>query len=157
MDKVIFVSNRLPITIEKKEGQIIFKQSIGGLATGLNSIHKEKESLWVGWCGIADDDFKNKEKLFIEEKLKNEYNSIPIFLSKEDLKYYYNGFCNKTIWPLFHYFPKYTDYDNELWEYYKKINQYFFNKISKIIGKNDHIWIHDYQLMLLPKLVKEKL
>ncbi|MCK4796139.1 MAG: bifunctional alpha,alpha-trehalose-phosphate synthase (UDP-forming)/trehalose-phosphatase [Spirochaetes bacterium] len=156
MDKVIFVSNRLPITIEKKEGQIIFKQSIGGLATGLNSIHKEKESLWVGWCGIADDDFKNKEKLFIEEKLKNEYNSIPIFLSKEDLKYYYNGFCNKTIWPLFHYFPKYTDYDNELWEYYKKINQYFFNKISKIIGKNDHIWIHDYQLMLLPKLVKEK-
>jgi len=69
---------------------------------------------------------------------------------------FYHGFCNKTIWPLFHYFPSYTVYDQSYYAHYKAVNQIFCEAVLKIVQPGDVIWIHDYHLMLLPRLLKEQ-
>ena len=69
---------------------------------------------------------------------------------------FYHGFCNKTIWPLFHYFTTYAEYEKEYWLTYKRVNQIFFDALLKILREDDTIWIHDYHLMLLPQMIREK-
>lgn len=157
MRKLLIVSNRLPVTIEKKNDELLFKQSVGGLATGLASFYKSYNSIWVGWCGISLDRLNENEKNIIKSKLSQEYQCQPVFLSNKDLEKYYDGFCNSTIWPLFHGFTQYTEYVKKNWEAYKNANEKFCDAICEIANLDDIIWIHDYHLMLLPKLIREKL
>jgi len=155
--RLIIVSNRLPVTVDKKKGKIVFKQSVGGLATGLNSIYQSKNSLWIGWCGLAWDSLSAQNQEEMESSLMKEFQSCPVSLSRKDIKLFYHGFSNRTIWPLFHYFSNYTVYDRGLWEAYERVNIKFRDKVLENAGPEDTIWIHDYQLMLLPKLIREKL
>ena len=74
----------------------------------------------------------------------------------EEMDLFYHGFCNRTIWPLFHYLPSYTHYDESLWESYKRVNLLFRDAVMDILRPGDEIWIQDYQLLLLPKLLREK-
>ena len=69
---------------------------------------------------------------------------------------FYLGFCNKTIWPLFHYFPTLTHYEEENWQEYRNVNRVFGEAVVNALRPDDVLWIHDYHLMLLPKLVREK-
>src|SRR6185503_6161203 len=66
------------------------------------------------------------------------------------------GFCNKTIWPLFHYFTSYTVFRQEYWRDYKKVNEHFCQSLLEVVKPGDTLWIHDYHLMLLPKMLREK-
>lgn len=156
MSKIIIISNRLPVTVRKNEGKLEYVESVGGLSTGLKSYHEKSESIWVGWNGITNEEISSIEKEGIKIKLKKKYKCLPVFLSNEEISQYYLGFCNKTIWPLFHYFTSKTEYNFETWDTYKKVNQKFFESVETIIGDNDIVWIQDYQLMLLPKLIKDK-
>lgn len=153
----MIVSNRLPISVEKRKGKLRFRQSAGGLATGIGSFYKAYNSIWLGWCGIPSDKVDRKEKKKIETKLISEHNNYPIFLSKRDIERYYYGFFNKTLWPLFHCFSQYAVYDESLWFAYKQINELFCDKVIEVAEAKDTIWIHDYHLMLLPKLIRERL
>tara|TARA_B100000315_G_scaffold122793_1_gene112730 strand:- start:18460 stop:20640 length:2181 start_codon:yes stop_codon:yes gene_type:complete len=156
MSKLIIVSNRLPVSMERRKGGLSFQQGAGGLATGIASFYKTYESIWVGWPGIDSDKIeKNKEE--IRKRLISEFNCHPVFLPKRDFDNYYSGFCNNTIWPLFHYFPQHTVYKENFWKSYKRINELFCEEVLTIAKEEDVIWIHDYQLMLLPKLLREKL
>ncbi len=157
MDRLIIVSNRLPITIEKRKGKLHFRRSVGGLATGLSSFYQLYDSIWIGWCGIPADNIDRKEKNNIEKKLMTDFNNYPIFLSRKDIRMYYYGFSNKTIWPLFHYFTHYAVYNQDFWASYIHVNKSFCNAIIKIAKPDDVIWIHDYHLMLLPMFLREKL
>ena len=157
MHKLIIVSNRLPVTVEKRKGSLHFRRSVGGLATGLASVYKSYNSSWIGWCGIPWDKVERKEKKDIETKLIDDFDCFPVFLSKSDIEMHYYGFCNRTIWPLFHYFTQYTDYDRDLWKYYQRVNKLFCNAVMELAEPDDVIWIHDYHLMLLPKLIRENL
>lgn len=151
---MLIVSNRLPVTIVKKKNGYHFSPSIGGLATGLQSCRSLHESLWIGWPGEINDreDFGS-----ITERLTKEFNCYPVYLSHSDVEEYYGGFSNKTIWPLFHYFPMYTVYDEAYWKAYRRVNQAFCNIIMKVAKTGDVIWVHDYHLMLLPEMLREKL
>jgi len=159
--RLLIISNRLPFTIEEKEGKIEFKESSGGLVTGLSgyldslksSSFTTMEYIWVGWPG---GNVKEKHYNEIRKKALSEYNSYPVFISEKDMENFYYGFCNKTIWPLFHCFPVYTVYDEDFWNCYKKINEYFCESLIKILKPDDILWIHDYHLMLLPKFIREK-
>jgi len=84
-------------------------------------------------------------------------NCHPVSLSQHDVEAYYQGFCNRTIWPLFHYFPLYAEYSEDFWQAYERVNTAFANVVAGIARPNDIIWIHDYHLMLLPKLLRERL
>ncbi len=156
MSKMIIISNRLPITVNRGENGFDYTWSIGGLATGLKSYHSRTDSLWVGWPGIAKEDITNKERALVQQDLKQQYRCLTVSLSQNEIEQYYNGFCNRTLWPLFHYFPTKTEYDAATWQAYQSVNHKFFNSVDHLIQPGDTVWIHDYQLMLLPQMIKEK-
>ncbi len=154
MKRLIIVSNRLPVTVEEKNGRVRFSKSVGGLATGLSSIFNRAADRWIGWSGIyASKSFGRT----LGKKLTREYGCYPVPLSQKDVQLYYEGFSNDTVWPLFHYFPQFVVYDDEAWERYVKVNKLFADTVLKVAGKNDNIWIHDYHLMLLPKMIRDRL
>lgn len=155
LSKMIFVSNRLPVTVKINKKQVSYSKSIGGLATGLKSYHEKADALWVGWPGFASDRIRKSQLEEIESHLVENYKCFPIYLSEKDVELYYEGFSNRTIWPLFHYFQNLTEYDNENWQRYKKVNLQFYENMKPFIEEDSTIWIHDYQLMLLPQLIKE--
>jgi trehalose 6-phosphate synthase/phosphatase len=156
MGRVLIVSNRLPVSVVKRVNDLHFQPSVGGLATGLSSLGKSYQSRWIGWPGIASDRISEHQKEEISNKLE-EQNCYPAFLSAKDIQNFYHGFCNKTIWPLFHYFPLYTVYENRYWQAYKQVNKAFCNAVVRVVEPEDYIWVHDYQLMLLPELIREEL
>ncbi len=156
MSRLLVVSNRLPVSVTKRANQLNFQPSVGGLATGLASFRESHQSRWIGWPGIAKDKISREQKEQIVNSLK-EHNCHSVFLSTKDVRNFYYGFCNKTIWPLFHYFPLYTAYEDRYWQAYKNVNKAFCETVVKIAGPDECIWIHDYQLMVLPQLVREKL
>jgi trehalose 6-phosphate synthase/phosphatase len=152
--KVIIVSNRLPVTIQQQESGLAFKPSAGGLATGLSSVYQKDHNLWIGWPGLADVGTEERGK--ITSALNNDH-MAPVFLSKEDIRDFYEGFSNKTLWPLFHYFTEFAHYNQSLWDAYTKVNEKFCEAVLAHAQEDDVIWVHDYQLMLLPQMIREKL
>jgi trehalose 6-phosphate synthase/phosphatase len=155
MNRLLIVSNRLPVTLVKKDGEFEVKASAGGVATGLGSIHQASDSLWIGWCGLAQERIKGQEEE-IRERLA-ERRCHGVFLSQYDIENYYFGFANKTIWPLFHYFPLYAVYSNNFWDSYIRANRAFCDEVVKVARKDDIIWVHDYHLMLLPRMLRERM
>ncbi|MBK5196481.1 MAG: bifunctional alpha,alpha-trehalose-phosphate synthase (UDP-forming)/trehalose-phosphatase, partial [Proteiniphilum sp.] len=151
--KIIIIANRLPVKIERKYGQFIIERSEGGLATGLGSLETQAEKFWVGWPGIHTDDESEKEE--ITNKL-HELNFHPVFLSDNQIENYYEGYSNSTIWPLCHYFFSYIEYKAEYWEAYQKVNTLFSNEAVPFIENDDIVWVQDYQLMLLPKMIRDQ-
>ncbi|QIH33739.1 bifunctional alpha,alpha-trehalose-phosphate synthase (UDP-forming)/trehalose-phosphatase [Sphingobacterium sp. DR205] len=151
--KKIIISNRLPIQIERKKDKLIIKPSTGGLATGLNSAFDSSEILWVGWPGIVPKDDAEKEK--ITELLKP-MNLLPVFLSKEEIRNFYEGYSNEVLWPICHYQPSYIHFDREYWSTYVAVNKKFCETALSIPQSPDFIWVQDYQLMLLPQLLRQE-
>lgn len=154
--RLCIVSNRLPITIRSgADGDVLIERSSGGLATALANTHAEHDSLWIGWPGDSFEDTATQKE--IESILRNEHNCVPVFLSAEDLKRYYEGFSNNALWPLFHYFETYFLYDEEEWRSYVEVNRKFCDVILREAGEHDLIWIHDYHLFLLPGMLRQHL
>lgn len=154
MGRIIFVSNRLPITLNLDDQDIQVSESIGGLATGLKGFHEDSENLWLGWPGLTEEDAEGRQEE-IDTLLRKEHRCVPVFLSAEDMDLYYQGFSNSTLWPLFHYFPNLTSFEYAHWQSYKKVNEKFHQILDEIIEPGDTLWIHDYQLMLLPHLIRQ--
>jgi len=154
MGKTIIVSNRLPVKIIHEDNSFYYVPSEGGLATGLSSIYKEGNNLWVGWPG--QNIKKEEEKRQITKDLKQE-NMIPVFLSKKLIENFYEGFSNDTIWPIFHYFLQYANFNSRLFDAYVEANKVFCNAVLEVASEDDTIWIHDYQLLMLPQMVRKKL
>ncbi len=152
--KLIILSNRLPVKIEKDEkGKFIITPSEGGLATGLGSLETEARKIWIGWPGIYTEDEEEKKEI---TKRLNELDFYPVFLTKDHLEKYYEGYSNSTIWPLCHYFFSYIEYKKEYWTAYQEVNQLFCDAAIPLIDDEDIIWVQDYQLMLLPAMIREK-
>jgi trehalose 6-phosphate synthase/phosphatase len=159
---LLIISNRLPFTINHSGNEISLIPSTGGLVSGISSYldymkHSpvsDFEYLWVGWPGAYMDEPLQKS---FSSQVRENQNVIPVFISEEEMDKFYLGFCNSTIWPLFHYFPTYAKYEEEHWEIYKKVNKYFCDKICEVVNEGDIIWIHDYHLMLLPDMLRKRL
>lgn len=155
-NKTIIVSNRLPLNVFLEDtGEVKVSPSVGGLATGMKSIHQNSESLWIGWTGIPSDEIDESTTKEIKNLAYNE-NCISVPLSEEEIEEYYFGFSNRVLWPLFHYFMEYVDYDENHWKTYKKVNEKFAETILEYLDDGDKVWVHDYQLLLVPQLIKEK-
>jgi trehalose 6-phosphate synthase/phosphatase len=154
MSKTIIVSNRLPVKITKNDGGYELSPSEGGLATGLGSIYKQNANIWIGWPGLEITDEKAQEKV---TRQLAKLSLLPVFLSQEEINQYYEGFSNDVLWPVFHYYAStYANYKQSNWDYYKKVNEKFKEAVLRIAKPGDTIWIHDYQLLLLPSLIRNE-
>ena len=157
MSRLVMISNRLPVSVSKDEdGNLQFHRSVGGVATGIASLDEPKERLWIGWPGITTDNLKEGEQELITEELEK-HGCAPIFLSEREIDEFYAGFSNETIWPLFHYFSAMSKFSEAHFATYRQVNQLFCDEIVSYLRHDDNIWIHDYQLMLLPLMIRYKL
>lgn len=154
-NKLIIVSTRLPVSVKKHNGTLSYKASSGGLATGVSYVSKSRDSIWVGWPGIASDELTAQDKRAITKELKRQ-NCHPVFLSQNQINLYYSGYCNATLWPLFHYFTNKTRHNINFWQSYIEVNKLFAKETAQFINNNSQTWVHDYQLMLLPELLRSK-
>src|SRR5579862_8738072 len=160
--RLIIVSNRAPINVKKDDGGYSFEESAGGLASGFRSyVEKTKaagdgtlEIIWIGWPGIDVDD---SEKEALKKEIAAKFDMYCVFLTQEMMAKFYEGFCNNTIWPLFHYFTGFTVYETEYWEEYVKVNRIFCDAVCEVARPDDTIWIQDYHLMLLPGMLRKEL
>ena len=132
MGRLLVVANRLPLNTIRKAGDMHFRPSPGGLAVGLSSLPESSKRLWLGWPGMTNEKLKADEKDQIRERLAAE-DCQPVFLSRRQMEEYYQGFCNETIWPLFHYFPRRTVYEKRFWKTYMQVNEVFCDEVMKAI------------------------
>lgn len=109
------------------------------------------ERIWIGWPGEEVNEPEQQE--LIRKDLRKD-GLIPVFLSHKEISLYYEGFSNKTIWPHFHYFTQYTTYRDDFWEAYQEANRKFAEVVIPLLLPDDMVWVHDYQLMLLPALIR---
>ena len=151
MSRLVIISNRLPVTISEKKGKLTVRPSTGGLATGLNSLSNKYEVIWVGWPGMAVN--KQSQKTAIGKILK-ELAMHPVFIDSSKFNNFYGGFSNSTLWPLFHYFQQYTDFVSRTWSDYEEVNEMFAGQVAKIAKPDDIFWVQDYQLMLVPQMLR---
>jgi trehalose 6-phosphate synthase/phosphatase len=129
-----------------------FQPSEGGLATGLGSIYRQEDNVWVGWPGLFVED--EAEEALIAEQLAQD-SMAPVFLTEAEIRDYYEGFSNSTLWPTFHYFPQLATYEDAHWQAYVGVNEKFCRAVLAQAGAEDTIWVHDYQLLLLPALLRQ--
>jgi trehalose 6-phosphate synthase/phosphatase len=153
MSKTIIVSNRLPVKITEKEGEYLLNPSEGGLATGLGSIYRQGYNIWIGWPGL---DVHEDAQPRIREQL-GELSLMPVYLTQEEINNYYEGFSNEVLWPVFHYMAVYARYDQTYWDFYYQVNNKFKDVLLQVAEPGDVIWIHDYQLLLLPGMIRASL
>jgi trehalose 6-phosphate synthase/phosphatase len=160
MSRLIIAANRLPFSICRDENELVVRQSSGGLVSALKSYFEKSndagfsERIWVGSVDASNEDWKEAEE---KNLLSVGYGISPVFPGKEDYDHYYNGFSNSTLWPLFHYFSMLVDYNKDFFNAYVRVNQQFADALIATYEPGDLIWVHDYQLLLLPGMLREKL
>lgn len=155
MGRILLVSNRLPVTFEVQEGRIVVSPSPGGLATGLRGPHQRSGGLWVGWPGDVSG-LSPIQRRDLERQLE-ELRIVPLYLADEEYERYYQGFSNGALWPLFHYLLDKVALDAQNFAAYRSVNERFADLVAPRFEPGDLIWIHDYHLMLLPSLLRERL
>lgn len=157
MSRVLIVSNRLPVTVERGDGGgFTVVRSAGGLATGLSGTHGGADSVWIGYPGelrgLRKAEVRELNARFAEQRL------VPVTVSAEEIRKYYEGYSNGVLWPMFHYQLDRLDLDSgDNWETYREVNRRFAEAVVAEYRPGDLIWVQDYQLMLVPELLRERL
>ena len=155
MSRLLIVSNRLPITVKSEQGKIRVSESIGGLATGLRGPHQSGESLWVGWPGEVSSHEGQRSHL---EKELADLRAVPVYLTRSEINRYYEAFSNGVLWPLFHYQTDLIQRDAwRHWETYREVNRHFAEVVAREYRTGDLVWVHDYQLTLVPAMLRRLL
>ena len=159
--RLLVVSNRLPFSIQRNDGEVHLVPSSGGLVSALSGYLEarkaERPTLEFVWAGWAGGELSGDEVEHLRDAAREQHGAYPLKLDDADMDRFYHGFCNGTIWPLFHYFPSYATYDEQDFETYRRVNEQFCDAIVELARPGDDIWVHDYQLLLLPSLLRRRL
>jgi trehalose 6-phosphate synthase len=146
MSRLIVVSNR--VNPPSGEGD----ESVGGLAMALAAALREYSGLWFGWSGKTTPEFTGHLNI---EKVGG-VTAATVDLEEVDLDEYYNGYANKTLWPLFHYRNDLALFDRSYGEGYRRVNGRFADTLAPLIEPDDLIWIHDYHLIPLARELRKR-
>jgi trehalose 6-phosphate synthase/phosphatase len=153
--RLLIVSNRLPVTIRIEKGRLDLIQAAGGLATGLRGCHERSGGLWLGWPGDVSR-LSAPQRTDLEDRLSAQC-IVPLHLSRREIRAYYDGFSNGVLWPLFHYLLDRIPLGRSDWDAYRAVNEKFAEIVKQHYEPGDMVWIHDYQLMLVPGLLRRSL
>lgn len=148
MCMLTLVSNRLPVRI-KENGEA--ERTTGGLASALSGADLDDDYSWIGWSGSSKEQIGNLKQY---EKTLRKIGVNPILLSQDDIDGYYEGYANSTLWPMLHYMAGRARFNEEWMPVYRKVNQIFADTIAKNASEGGQVWIHDYHLFLLPKMLR---
>ncbi|RBP65549.1 trehalose 6-phosphate synthase [Brevibacterium sanguinis] len=144
----VVVANRLPVDRDTSDNDAEWRTSPGGLVTAVAPVMKAHAGAWIGWTGVADVDF---DPFTIDGM-----HLIPVTLSSEDVLRYYEGFSNATLWPLYHDVIVTPEYHRKWWEAYVRVNKRFAARVAEVAAEGATVWVHDYQLQLVPQLVRQR-
>lgn len=153
---LLICSDTLPVKVKRKQKGFAFERQLDGIATAIDSFYKTYNSTWFGQCRIPGSVATVKEKNTLKRQLKKEYRCYPVFCPENKTEKDFQNFCRKTLWPILHSFAESTAYYESWWDAYRKHNELYFKQISRFINSDDTIWIHGYQLLLLPALIRKE-
>jgi trehalose 6-phosphate synthase/phosphatase len=155
--RLFIVSNRLPVTIVQRDGGIASRPSSGGLVSAITGYFQKAgtevfaEAYWAGVPACTEKVWN----MAVEGMIETPYRFLPVFVNWKKYELYYNGFSNSVLWPLFHYFPSFVDYNSSYYEAWLEVNGIFAEKLTDKMRKDDVVWIHDYHLLPLAGLLRK--
>ncbi|MBK9176859.1 MAG: trehalose-6-phosphate synthase [Flavobacteriales bacterium] len=163
-NRLIIVSNRLPFRYTERAGRIVVTPSTGGLVSSISSYldqamgNAPDDNLRPVWVGATELRTRRLAKLLASGATLDggRYELRPVALPDVTRDRHYNGFSNSTLWPLFHYFPSVARYEQDWFDHYRVANQLFLETLEQTVRPGDRVWIHDYHLMLLPAMLRER-
>lgn len=145
----VVVANRLPVDFSvRSDGGVDWQRSPGGLVTALEPVMQRNDGAWVGWSGAPD--------LAHEPFDADQMRLVPVTLSAEEIQRYYEGFANDTLWPLYHDVVATPSYHRAWWDAYRAVNQRFADAAAAQAAEGAVVWVHDYQLQLVPKMLRDQ-
>lgn len=152
--RTLIVSNRLPVTARIVGGDVRLQQSDGGLVTGLRSVHEHQGGLWIGWSGLTDG-VAVSARHTIDSRLRD-VGALAVPLSEEEVAGYYRGYSNSALWPVLHDCLRRPLVGRRDWELYRAVNERYADVVAQQLRSGDRVWVHDFHLMLLPRLVRDR-
>jgi len=153
--RLLIVSNRLPVTVRIEDGRLDVQRSPGGLATGLKGPHEKSGGLWIGWSGLPEEDAGPHAEALQAALAALQLRGVS--LNRDEVERYYESFCNGVLWPVLHYFVGELPLEVSDFQLYEEVNRRFADAVVEAYRPGDTIWVHDYQLMLVPQLLRERL
>ena len=145
---LVIVANRLPVDrVTGVDGEPEWRASPGGLVTAIEPIMRANDGTWIGWPGGTESD--------LEPFHDDGMDLIPMTMSAEEVEHHYEGFSNATLWPLYHDVVAKPEFHREWWDTYVLVNRRFAEKAAEVAAENATVWVHDYQLQLVPRMLRE--
>ncbi|HET7388528.1 MAG TPA: trehalose-6-phosphate synthase [Nocardioidaceae bacterium] len=145
---LVIVANRLPVDrIVEDDGSVSWRRSPGGLVTALEPVMRAHDGAWIGWTGGRG----SEDRPFVEDELQ----LVPMPLSDDEIEEFYEGFSNGTLWPLYHDVVAKPEFHREWWDSYLQVNRRFADKAADVAAEHATVWIHDYQMQLVPAMLRE--
>ena len=146
--QLVIVANRLPVDrVELPDGSRGWRRSPGGLVSALDPVMRRNDGVWIGWPGGTETDLEP----FEDDGLS----LVPISLSEQDVEEFYEGMSNATLWPIYHDVVAKPEFHREWWDTYVDVNRRFTEKAAEVAEQGATVWVHDYQLQLVPQMLRE--
>ena len=143
----VVVSNRLPVDRDvDEEGNSTWRRSPGGLVSALAPVMAQRDGAWVGWHGAPDET--------LEPFDHDVFHLVPVSLSELEVKRYYEGFSNATLWPLYHDVIAPPEFHRTWWYAYRRVNGRFARRAAETASRGATVWVQDYQLQLVPRMLR---
>jgi trehalose 6-phosphate synthase/phosphatase len=155
MPRLLIVANRLPVTVRSTPDGVEVERSSGGLATGMSRPHEQSGGLWIGWSGATDEMTAGRQAELEGQLAAMRLVAVP--LTSDQVTRYYEGYSNGVLWPLFHYLLDQVPLQSVDWDAYVEANQVFADVVAEQYTPGDMVWVHDYQLLLVPGLLRRRL
>jgi trehalose 6-phosphate synthase/phosphatase len=153
--RLIVVSNRLPLTARRVSGRWRSERSSGGLVAAMAPLMARHSGLWLGWPGDAAPEGRAGRQELIRE-WEEQHGYVAVELPARVSRSFYEGYANDTLWPLLHGFITRVVFEPDTWHAYRDANERFADAVLARLRPTDLVWVHDYQLMLVPRLVRER-
>ena len=145
---LVIVANRLPVDrVENPDGSVSWRPSPGGLVTALEPVMRANDGAWIGWPGGTDRE--------LEPFVENGLSLVPLALTESEVEEFYEGFSNATLWPLYHDVVAKPEFHREWFDSYVTVNRRFAEKAAEVAAEKATVWVHDYQLQLVPAMLRE--
>ncbi|MDI9369467.1 MAG: trehalose-6-phosphate synthase [Synergistaceae bacterium] len=156
-DRMLIVSNRLPVALSTEEGKLAGRPASGGLVNALSPVLKNKGGVWAGWPGTLQEVSPSALSGILRRvSAESGYRLLPVNLTKEDLDSFYSGFSNSVLWPLFHDLQGRCDFNPSYWDGYMTANEKFSKVLLRHVKEGDFVWVNDYHLIPLGGMLRAR-